>query len=349
MIRAVIFDVDGTLVDTVDLHARAWQETFEHFGYQTRYEDVRSQIGKGGDQLMPVFVPKEDLERRGKEIDSFRGDLFKRKYIGQARGFHRTRALFQRILADGKAVALASSAKADELAHYKRAADIDDLVDTETASEDADKSKPYPDIFQAALDRLGVRPEEAVVVGDTPWDAEAATRAGIPVIGVLCGGFAEEDLRAAGCREVWKDPADLLVHIRRSIIGQPANGTFAVAGGLLRTIGKHGSHAMNVENTIRDTYDTVFGGERNLSTLERVTSVGLGLIMAAAGVNRADLPGAVMGLTGGALVARGMSGHCPIKSAMGYDSHGQVTHQGYGHGDAAEEARQDRAMATHAM
>jgi uncharacterized membrane protein len=110
---------------------------------------------------------------------------------------------------------------------------------------------------------------------------------------------------------------------------------------------------MSVENTIRDTYDTVFGGERNMSTLERVTSVGLGLIMAAAGVNRADLPGAVMGLTGGALVARGMSGHCPVKSAMGYDSHQQLTHhRDSGHrtsrSEAAHEAH-DRAMATHAM
>ncbi len=107
---------------------------------------------------------------------------------------------------------------------------------------------------------------------------------------------------------------------------------------------------MSVENTIRGTYDTVFGGERNLSTLERVTSVGLGLIMAAAGVNRADLPGAIMGLTGGALVARGMSGHCPIKSALGHDDHRQVAHHhDTSPGEAAYEARHDRAMATHAM
>lgn len=105
---------------------------------------------------------------------------------------------------------------------------------------------------------------------------------------------------------------------------------------------------MAIESTIRDTYDTVFGGERNLSTLERVTSVGLGLIMAAAGVNRADLPGAIMGLTGGALVARGMSGHCPIKSAMGYDDHDRITHP-RDSGEAAHEAQHDRAMATHAM
>jgi len=126
------------------------------------------------------------------------------------------------------------------------------------------------------------------------------------------------------------------------------NGTFTVAARLLggHTM-QHGSHPMNVETTIRDTYDTVFGGDRNLSTLERVTSVGLGLIMAAAGVNRADLPGAVMGLAGGALVARGMSGHCPIKSAMGYDEHGQIAH--HDSGEAMHEAQHDRAMATHAM
>jgi HAD superfamily hydrolase (TIGR01549 family) len=220
MVKAVIFDVDGTLVDTVDNHARAWQKTFEHFGIPTTYWDVRAQIGKGGDQLMPVFVPKADLERRGAEIDAFRSALYKRKYLGEARGFHRTRALVQRILADGKAVALASSAKGDELAVYKRAADIDDLVRTETASEDAEKSKPHPDIFQAALAKLGVAPGDAVVVGDTPWDAEAAVKAGIPMVGVRCGGFADEDLRAAGCREVWNDPEDLLAHYGESLLGK---------------------------------------------------------------------------------------------------------------------------------
>ncbi|PWC54504.1 HAD family hydrolase [Azospirillum sp. TSO22-1] len=220
MLKAVIFDVDGTLVDTVDNHARAWQEAFAHFGIPTTYQDVRSQIGKGADQLMPVFVPKEELERRGAEIDAFRSALYKRRYLHEARGFHRTRALVQRILADGKRVALASSAKGDELAVYKRAAGIDDLVDTETAKEDADKSKPHPDIFQAALAKLGIRPEEAVVVGDTPWDAKAAAKAGIPMVGVLCGGFAEADLRAAGCREVWDDPEDLLAHYGESLLSK---------------------------------------------------------------------------------------------------------------------------------
>ncbi|HYG89574.1 MAG TPA: HAD family hydrolase [Azospirillum sp.] len=220
MVKAVIFDVDGTLVDSVDPHAHAWQEAFRHFGYPVEFDAVRAQIGKGGDQLIPVFVPKEDLKRRYEEIDSFRHELYMRKYLHQVRGFHRTRALFQRLHHDGKRVALASSAKSDELAYYKRAADIGDLVDTETTSEDADRSKPYPDILQAALDKLHVKPDEAVLVGDTPWDAKAAGNAGIAMVGVLCGGFSEKSLRAAGCREVWRDPDDLLRHYAESIISR---------------------------------------------------------------------------------------------------------------------------------
>ena len=147
------------------------------------------------------------------------------------RGFHRTRALFQQILADGRKVALASSAKGDELAFYKRAADIDDLVDTETASEDADKSKPHPDIFQAALAKVApLGPGDAVVVGDTPYDVEAARAAGMSTIGFLCGGFPEEGLRAAGCVAVYRDPADLLRHYERSPLAVGGPGSAAPEG-----------------------------------------------------------------------------------------------------------------------
>ncbi|HEY0835756.1 MAG TPA: HAD family hydrolase [Azospirillum sp.] len=220
MIKGVIFDVDGTLVDSVDLHAAAWRETFIHFGHAADFDAVRAQIGKGGDQIMPVFVPSEELEHRGDAIDAFRHDLFARKYMPQVRGFHRVRALFQRLRADGRRIALASSAKGDELAHYKRAADIDDLVDTETSSDDAERSKPHPDIFQAALGRLGLPKDEVVVVGDSPWDAQAAVNAGLRCIGLLCGGFAASDLRAAGCEDLYANPEDLLRHIDRSLIGR---------------------------------------------------------------------------------------------------------------------------------
>lgn len=113
MVRGVIFDVDGTLVDSVDLHARAWVEALRHFGYEVEFDAVRSQIGKGGDQLMPVFVPPEDLERRQEEIDRYRHDLFARDYMDKVTGFPGVRPLIERLLANGRRVALASSAKGD--------------------------------------------------------------------------------------------------------------------------------------------------------------------------------------------------------------------------------------------
>jgi HAD superfamily hydrolase (TIGR01549 family) len=213
MIKAVIFDIDGTLLDTVDLHARAWQEAFRHFGHEFPFEQVRSQIGKGGDQLLPVFLSKEELNTQGEEIEKYRGDLFKRSFLPQARAFPHVRELFQHIRACGQKIMLASSCKGDELEAYKKLARIDDLIDGATTSDDADKSKPHPDIFDAVMDRLpGIAPIEAIAVGDTPYDAVAASRAGLRTIGVLCGGFAEEHLRAAGCVAIYRDPADLLRH-----------------------------------------------------------------------------------------------------------------------------------------
>ena len=225
LIKAVIFDIDGTLVDSVDLHARAWQETFSHFGHEVAFEDVRSQIGKGGDQLMPVFLSKEEIEQRGEEIENFRSALFKEKYLSQVHGFPATRELLRRIKRNGQEIALASSAKGDELATYKKIARIDDLIDEETSSDDAEKSKPHPDIFEAALDRLGMDAGEAIVVGDLPYDAQAAGKIGLRTIGVLCGGFPEKDLRAAGCVEIYRDPADLLTQFDQSAIGADAPST----------------------------------------------------------------------------------------------------------------------------
>src|SRR4051794_30571150 len=153
-VQAVIFDVDGTLVDTVDLHAESWAATFRHFGHAVAVADVRAQIGKGGDQLMPVFLDEAMVERDGEEMEAFRKDLYMREMIGRARAFPGVADLFRRIRADGRRVVLASSGKPDELAHYKKLAGIEDLVDAETTSADAEKSKPHPDIFLAALDGL---------------------------------------------------------------------------------------------------------------------------------------------------------------------------------------------------
>ncbi len=209
-IDAVIFDVDGTLVDSVDLHAAAWQKAFAHFGYRFDFARVRSQIGKGGDQLLPVFLAADVIEAQGEAIESYRKDLFSREHLPKVRGFPTVPDLFRFLLGAGKRVALASSAKGDELEDYKRLAGIVGLVHAETTSDDAERSKPHPDIFTAALGRLDLPPGRVIVVGDTPYDAEAAAKAGMRTIGLLCGGFAEADLSAAGVIAIYRDPADLL-------------------------------------------------------------------------------------------------------------------------------------------
>lgn len=211
MTKAFIFDVDGTLVDSVDAHAQSWTETLREFGYDVDFPYVRAQIGKGGDQLMAEFLSKRDLKGEGKKIEEARKKRFKKNYLPTVKGFPKVRELFQHILKDGKKIVLGSSAAGDELKSYKEKANIGDLIHDETSKDDAEKSKPYPDIFEAALKTLdGISKEEVVVIGDSPWDAIAAKKAGLRAIAVLCGGFAEKDLREAGFVAVYKDPADLL-------------------------------------------------------------------------------------------------------------------------------------------
>ena len=211
MLKAIIFDVDGTLVDSVDAHAHAWQDAFNASGHDLAYDKIRSQIGKGGDQLMPVFLSHDEVKARGPDIERFRAGILKERYFPKIHGFPKVRELFEKLIAANIDIVLASSAKKDELQFYKQAAGIEDLVEKETSSDDADKSKPHPDIFEAALALLpGIDEADILVVGDTPYDAEAAGKIGLRTIGVLCGGFAEADLRAAGCVAIYQDPADLL-------------------------------------------------------------------------------------------------------------------------------------------
>ena len=212
MTEAVIFDIDGTLLDSVDLHAEAWREAFREFGHEIAFEKIRSQIGKGGDQLLPVFLTPQELKEKGKALQDFRGSLFKEKYLPRVKPFPEVRELFEKIKGNGQKLALASSAKGDELKELEQIANIEDLVEVETSSADAERSKPHPDIFEAALDRMGgkVRREDVVVVGDSPYDAEAAQKAGLRTIGVRCGGFPEADLRQSGCIAIFGGPSDLL-------------------------------------------------------------------------------------------------------------------------------------------
>ena len=167
MIKAVIFDMDGTLIDSVDLHAKAWQDAFLEFGHTFDLKAIRDQIGKGGDQLLPVFLNTDEITKIGADIERRRGDILKQRCLSEIKAFPDVPQLFQRLRSNGIKTVLASSAKSDELKTYKKIAGIDGLTNAETSSDDAEKSKPYPDIFQAAMGKLkGIDGSEVVVVGE---------------------------------------------------------------------------------------------------------------------------------------------------------------------------------------
>ena len=223
MPKAVIFDVDGTLIDSVPEHTQAWVDTLAAEGFPADFEDVRANVGKGGDQLMPSFVPADVLARREEAIEGRRVELFAREHLPNLRAFPGVRPLFERIRRDGMAIALASSAKESELRRYLEITGVGDLIDGATSSDDAQRSKPFPDIFLAALKKLpGVTAVEAVVIGDAPYDAEAARGAGMRCIGVLSGGFPAEALRSAGCVAVYQDVEALLRDYDRSPLAPEA-------------------------------------------------------------------------------------------------------------------------------
>jgi HAD superfamily hydrolase (TIGR01509 family) len=216
VIQAVLCDLDGTLVDSNALHAEAWRRTFEHFGYKVTFDEALHQIGKGGDQLIPVFVPEEDRARMTDQIEKYRKDLFHSEYFDKIKAFPGSRELLQKMKAAGLRIAVASSASKKDLARLEKIADISDLVEKHTSSDDAEVSKPAPDIFQAALKQLGLEASSTFALGDTPWDIQAGQRAGLKTIALTCGGWTEPQLREAGAIEVYQDPRDLATSFDRS-------------------------------------------------------------------------------------------------------------------------------------
>ena len=208
--------MDGTLLDSNFAHAESWQRCFEKFGIHVTVGEVQRQIGKGGDQMLPVFVDKARLNDLEEPLKSCKKKLFEDEYLGTLKAFPKARELMEALADAGFRIAMASSAGEEELRKYLDIVGIAHLIEEQTSSDDASSSKPEPDIFLAALDKLKLPPEEAVALGDTPWDAISANRAGIRVIGVECGGWLEDDLLSAGCFEVYRGPADLLVSLKRS-------------------------------------------------------------------------------------------------------------------------------------
>lgn len=194
----MLFDVDGTLLDSNDAHARAWEDAFREAGYAARFADVRPLIGMGGDKLLPKVIGVDAESARGKALGKRRQEIFRERYLPRLRPFPGARALLERMRAAGLTLVVATSAKEDELAGLLDAAGVADLFAETTSSSDADNSKPDPDIIQAALARAGhVAPAAALMVGDTPYDVEAASRAGVGTVAVRSGGWDDAALRGA--------------------------------------------------------------------------------------------------------------------------------------------------------
>jgi HAD superfamily hydrolase (TIGR01509 family) len=213
--RGIILDVDGTLVDSNDAHAHAWVRALAEHGHPVPFEQVRPLIGMGGDRLLPELIGLSEDSSPGRAISKRRAELFRREYLPSLRAFPRTRDLVAALKREGHGVAVASSASKDDLQHLLKTAGVDDLIDAGTSKDDAASSKPDPDVVHAALVRLGEPAANAVLVGDTPYDVEAARRAGVTPVALRCGGYwTDADL--TGAAAIYDDPAALLTDLSRS-------------------------------------------------------------------------------------------------------------------------------------
>jgi HAD superfamily hydrolase (TIGR01509 family) len=213
-VRAVLFDVDGTLLDSNDAHARSWLDVLRGHGKDVPLDLVRSKIGMGGDKLLMQLAGIDDESQEGKLLKERRTALFKAYYLPDLGPLPGARQLVERLKTRGYACAVVTSAGEAELADLLREAAVANLFDLTVDADDADRSKPDPDLVQTALDKLGVGPREAVMIGDTPYDIASAARAGVSTIAMRSGGWKDRDLD--GAIAIYDNPADLLSHLAES-------------------------------------------------------------------------------------------------------------------------------------
>jgi HAD superfamily hydrolase (TIGR01549 family) len=206
---AVVFDIDGTLLDSNDGHAHAWVDALHEHNYSVALDRTRALIGKGGDKLLPELTGIDVESDLGRAIAVRRQAIFKERYLPQIEAQDGARELVQRVLANDQRALVATSAQGDELSSLLERAGINDLITLAASSADAERSKPDPDIICAALQKAGIEPSAAIMVGDTPYDRDAAHRAGVPFVGLRCGGWDDEAL--SGAQAIYDDPAALLL------------------------------------------------------------------------------------------------------------------------------------------
>jgi phosphoglycolate phosphatase-like HAD superfamily hydrolase len=216
--HAVILDIDGTLLDSNDAHADAWVDVGREFGYDIPWKKARRLIGMGGDKVLPALTGLEKNDPAGRRIADRRGEIFRGRYLPTLRPTPGTRALLERMREEGRKLVVATSASADDLDGLLDATGGGDLIESSTSAGDAERSKPDADIVLAALEETGCPPNQVVMIGDTPYDVEAAGRAGVDIIAVRCGGWGDDELR--GAVAIFDDPADLLENYDLSPLGR---------------------------------------------------------------------------------------------------------------------------------
>ncbi|HEY2296969.1 MAG TPA: HAD family hydrolase [Jatrophihabitans sp.] len=215
----ILFDVDGTLVDTTYLHAVSWAEALRGAGHEVPMSCVHHAIGMGSDELLDHLLGADRDTDDDEHVTVAHLTLY-RQYWGRLTPLPGAKELLGECARRGHRTVLASSASADELAALRQALDADDVIDTATSSSDAEAGKPNPSVLQAALDQSSLSPDRVVFIGDAVWDGIAAEKAGVTFIAVTCGGTSAGDLREAGAVEVYRDPAELLAAIDDSAIGR---------------------------------------------------------------------------------------------------------------------------------
>jgi HAD superfamily hydrolase (TIGR01549 family) len=213
-IRGVILDVDGTLVDSNDAHARAWVEALAEEGFHVAFEKVRPMIGMGGDKLLPKVCGLRENSDIGKSIGKKRKKIFTERYLPSLQPTAGAKELLEHMHQSGLRLVVASSAKEEELKGLLRVCGADEFIEKKTSADDAERSKPEPDIVQAALETVGLTQCDVLMLGDTPYDVEAARKAGVSTVAVRCGGWRDADL--GGALAVYDDPADLLARYESS-------------------------------------------------------------------------------------------------------------------------------------
>ncbi len=213
---AAILDVDGTLMDTVYHHALAWRRALRRFDLDVPVWRIHRHIGMGGDQIVEALCGEEVEREHGDAIRDAESEEYD-AFIDEVQPLPGARELIRALKERGHAVVLASSAKGEELDRYLDLLDARDLADAWTSSEDVDATKPHPDLVERAMEK--VEDSAAVMVGDSPWDAKAARRAGIPTVGLLTGGFAAPELRDAGADPVFETLEELRRRVDETPLG----------------------------------------------------------------------------------------------------------------------------------